>query len=42
MELSRKFDFETIEKYAATHGFSVAKHFTDKKEWFTDSLWIKK
>lgn len=42
MELSRKFDFETIEKYAATYGFSVVNHFTDKKNWFTDSLWIKK
>ena len=42
MELSRKFDFETIEKYAATHGFSIVNHFTDKKKWFTDSLWIKK
>ncbi len=42
MELSRKFDFETIEKYAATFGFCVAKHFTDKKGWFTDSLWIRK
>jgi dimethylhistidine N-methyltransferase len=42
MELSRKFDFETIEKYAATYGFSVVNHFTDKRKWFTDSLWIKK
>ncbi len=42
MELSRKFDFETIEKYAANHGFSVVNNFTDRKEWFTDSLWIKK
>ncbi|NDP20554.1 MAG: L-histidine N(alpha)-methyltransferase [Paludibacter sp.] len=42
MELSRKFDFDTIEKYAANYGFSVVNHFTDKNEWFTDSLWIKK
>ena len=42
MELSRKFDFETIERIAGTHGFSIIKHFTDKNEWFADSLWIKK
>ena len=42
MELSRKFDFTTIEKHAAANGFNVVNNFTDKKEWFTDSLWIKR
>ena len=41
MELSRKFDIATIEYLAFSHGFSVVKHFTDQKNWFTDSLWIK-
>lgn len=41
MELSRKFDLPSIEKIAFSHGFSIVKHFTDKKKWFTDSLWIK-
>ena len=41
MELSRKFDIATIEYLALSHGFSVVKHFTDQKNWFTDSLWIK-
>jgi L-histidine Nalpha-methyltransferase len=41
MELSRKFDIGTIEYLALSHGFSVVKHFTDQKNWFTDSLWIK-
>lgn len=42
MELSRKFDFETIEKLGINHGFNVVKHFADKKKWYTDSLWVKK
>ncbi len=41
MELSRKFDFPAIESIAFRHGFSVVKHFTDQKNWFTDSLWVK-
>ncbi len=41
MELSRKFDIATIESLAFSHGFSVVKHFTDQKSWFTDSLWTK-
>lgn len=41
MELSRKFDLPAIEQYAARYGFRVVKHFTDKKEWFADSLWEK-
>lgn len=41
MELSRKFDFTTIERIAFRHGFSIVKHFTDEKNWFTNSLWVK-
>ena len=41
MERSRKFDFETIENLADHHGFKVLNHFTDSKNWFTDSLWEK-
>jgi L-histidine Nalpha-methyltransferase len=41
MELSRKFDFATIERIASRHGFAIVKHFTDQKNWFTDSLWVR-
>jgi dimethylhistidine N-methyltransferase len=41
MELSRKFDLPAIERFAFNHGFSIVKHFTDQKNWFTDSLWVK-
>lgn len=42
MELSRKFDYGTIEKLAKDHGFKVETQFTDKQNYFVDSLWIKK
>lgn len=41
MELSRKFDYGTIEKLAKDHGFRVKTQFTDKRNYFVDSLWIK-
>lgn len=41
MELSRKFDYETIEKLAKDHGFRVGVQFTDKQNYFVDSLWVK-
>ena len=41
MELLRKFDFTTIERIAFKHRFSIVKHFTDEKNWFTDSIWVK-
>lgn len=41
MELSRKFDYETIEKLAKDHGFKVEKQFTDNRNYFVDSLWVK-
>lgn len=42
MELSRKFDLEIIESLAENHGFRVEKHFTDSRNYFVDSLWVKK
>ncbi len=41
MELSRKFDLETIETLASKHGFRVEENFMDNRNYFTDSLWIK-
>jgi L-histidine N-alpha-methyltransferase len=41
MELSQKFDLESIETFAANHGFQVEKHFTDSRNYFVDSLWVK-
>ncbi len=34
--------FLQLKDLAFSHGFSIVKHFTDQKNWFTDSLWIKK
>jgi dimethylhistidine N-methyltransferase len=42
MELSRKFDLETIEKLAKDYGFSVIKNFIDSRNYFVDSLWMKR
>lgn len=39
MELSRKFDHETIQNLAANHGFKLIKNFTDSRNYFVDSLW---
>lgn len=41
MELSRKFDLETIEGLANKYGFKVEEHFTDRRNYFVDSLWEK-
>ena len=41
MELSQKFDLETIETLAQNHGFRVEQHFTDRRNYFVDSLWVK-
>lgn len=40
-ELSRKFSFEEIEQLAKFSGFRVVEHFTDSKDYFADSLWVK-
>ncbi len=42
MELSRKFDPESIENMAEKYGFKVKQHFTDLRNFFMDSLWIRK
>lgn len=42
MELSRKFDLETIEGLAKDFGFRVETQFADKRNYFVDSLWVKK
>jgi L-histidine Nalpha-methyltransferase len=41
MELSRKFELETIERLAADYGFEVERHLTDRLNYFTDSIWTK-
>jgi L-histidine Nalpha-methyltransferase len=40
VEISRKFDFETINELAASSGFGVVKNLQDVNEYFTDSLWV--
>lgn len=42
MELSQKFDLDDIEKMAMEAGFVVKKNFTDRKNYFADSLWERK
>jgi len=39
MELSRKYNYETIGKLATDHGFKPLKNFTDSRNYFVDSLW---
>lgn len=41
VEISRKYDLSTIERYAAASGFKVARNFFDCRHYFTDSLWEK-
>ncbi len=41
MELSRKFDIQTIQKLAKSFGFSIEHNFSDKRNYFVDSLWVK-
>lgn len=41
MELSRKFSLLTINEMASSHGFRVMKNFTDSRNYFVDSLWIR-
>jgi len=41
MELSQKFDLETIETLAMKHGFQIEEHFTDNRNYFADSMWVK-
>ena len=39
MELSRKYDFNSIESLAMENGFRIEKNFTDSRNYFVDSLW---
>ena len=41
VELSQKFSVEEIEDLARATGFRVIKHFTDRRRYFVDSVWIK-
>ena len=41
MEQSRKFDNGMIENLASEHEFKVVRNFTDKQNYFVDSLWEK-
>jgi dimethylhistidine N-methyltransferase len=41
MEQSRKFDIDTIALIANHHGFKVETQFTDSRNYFVDSLWVK-
>ena len=42
MEMSRKFDTETIHMLAEENGFRIIENFTDSANYFVDSLWIRK
>lgn len=41
MELSRKFDDQSIQKLAKNHGYRIVKQFSDRQNYFVDSLWMK-
>ena len=41
MEISKKYDTETINKLAEEAGFEVKENFFDQKRYFTNSLWKK-
>lgn len=41
MELSRKFELREIESMAVSNGFRVEAVFSDHRQYFADSLWIK-
>jgi dimethylhistidine N-methyltransferase len=42
MEISKKYDLQSIEGLAEESGFSIKKNFFDSKFYFTNSLWQKK
>lgn len=41
MEISRKYSFKGIEELAHDCGFKVKEHFTDSRNYFVDTLWVK-
>jgi dimethylhistidine N-methyltransferase len=40
VEVSQKYNKREIEALAQEAGFTHQRHFQDKKEWFSDSLWL--
>ncbi|CAN5414245.1 L-histidine N(alpha)-methyltransferase [soil metagenome] len=41
VEISRKYDLETVSKYAEKARFKVVKNFFDQNNYYLDSLWEK-
>lgn len=41
VELSKKYSLHEVEALAAATGFQVQEHFTDSRDFFVDSLWVK-
>lgn len=41
VEISRKYDFETVMRYAEKAGFKIAKNFVDHESYYLNSLWQK-
>jgi dimethylhistidine N-methyltransferase len=39
MEISLKYDVAEIEGLAKAAGFDITAHFTDRRKWFTDTIW---
>ena len=39
MEISSKFDLDTIQELAKTTGFEIEANFFDENDWFVDSVW---
>jgi uncharacterized SAM-dependent methyltransferase len=39
MEISQKYNVEMIAEFAALSGFQVVRNFSDRLNFFTDSLW---
>jgi dimethylhistidine N-methyltransferase len=42
MEVSRKFDVESIERIANKYEFAIVGHYFDSNHYFANSLWVKK
>lgn len=40
-EISKKYHLSEVEDLAKQCGFAVQRHFTDRKQYFVDSLWVK-
>jgi len=39
MEISQKYSVQQTDEFAEAAGFTVVRHFYDKKKWFLDALW---